>query len=62
MKSTNLGIKLREGGKFYSMFSYDQNCFPALILVILLSYMYTCHIILQNQRQVVIGAYEMHYF
>ena len=62
MKSTNLDAKLGVGGNFYSSFSYNQNCSEVSILVILLCYMYMCHIMVKKQRNVVLGAYEMHYF
>ena len=61
MKSTNLDAKLGVGGKLFSSFSYNQNCCEVSILVILLGYMYTCYIMVRKLRNVVLGAYEMHY-
>ena len=62
MKSTILDAKLGVGGKMFSSFSYNQNYSEVSILVILLGYMCTCHIMVKEQRKVVIGANEMHYF
>ena len=62
MKSTHLDAKLGVGGKFFSGFSYNQNCSEVSILVILLWYMYTCYIMVKKQRNVFLGGYEMHYF
>ena len=62
MKSTILNAKLGVGGKLFSSFSYNQNCSEVSILVILLLYMRTCHIMVKKQRKVVIGTNEMHYF
>ena len=62
MKSTIIDAKLGVGGKLFSSFSYNQNCSEVSNLVILLRYMCTCHIMVNEQRKVVIGANEMHYF
>ena len=62
MKSTILDAKLGVGGKLFSSFSYNQNCSEVLIHVILLLYMCTCHIMVKEQRKVVIVANKMHYF
>ena len=62
MKSTILDAKLGVGGKLFSSFYYNQDCSEVSIHVILLWYMCTCHIMVKEQRKVVIEANEMHYF
>ena len=61
MKSTILDEKLGVGGKLFSSFSYNQNCSEVSILVILLLYMCTCHIMVKRTTKGSYEANEMHY-